>query len=69
MLAKKMSEARLQNRKELPFTKVEFKRLEQIAIDTIANNLHLYPNLKKLNQNLQDQIIEKVNDPIMEGSR
>ncbi|EGR28694.1 leucine rich repeat protein [Ichthyophthirius multifiliis] len=58
MLAKKLVLARANNQPD-PFKKDEFPLLKNIAIDTVAKNFHLYPELTGLPEHIKDIIIQK----------
>ena len=53
MLAKKLILARANNKPD-PFKKDEFPLLKNIAIDTVAHNFQLYPELYGLPDHIKD---------------
>ena len=59
MLAAKISETRRAKLPD-PFKKIEFIKLSNIAIEIVAENFTLYPELHGIPANVKSLIIEKV---------
>ena len=59
MLAKKITETRKAKQPD-PFKKIEFIKLSNIAIEIVAQNFILYPQLEGISIELKNKIIDKV---------